>query len=260
MPTADHPPQPALLEREAEIAAIHGLAAAARGGTGRLLVLEGRSGIGKTRLVAEVRGAAEAAGLEVLAARAGELEQEFAFGVVRQLFEPLLARTSAAERAELTAGAAGLALHLFQEPQVGDPAAADPSFAMLHGLYWLAANLALRRPVVLAVDDLHWADVASLRWLAYLGRRLEGLPLLVAVATRPPEHSPQAALLTEVLTDPAAELLRPRPLGTAAMAVLARHTFGGEPDPEFVSACQTATGGNPLFVRAMLEALTAEGL
>src|SRR5437773_1570483 len=172
MPTADHPPQPALLEREAEIAAIHGLAAAARGGTGRLLVIEGRSGIGKTRLVAEVRGAAQAAGLEVLAARAGELEQEFAFGVVRQLFEPLL----------------------------------------------------------------------------------------VAVATRPPEHSPQAALLTEVLTDPAAELLRPRPLGTAAVAVLARHTFGGEPDPEFVSACQTATGGNPLFVRAMLEALTAEGL
>jgi len=260
MPTADHPPQPALLEREAEIAAIHGLVTAARDGAGRLLVIEGRSGIGKTRLVAEVRGAAQAAGLEVLAARAGELEQEFGFGVVRQLFEPLLARASAAERAELTAGAAGLALHLFQEPQAVGPAAADPSFAMLHGLYWLTANLALRRPVVLAVDDLHWADVPSLRWLAYLGRRLEGLPLLAAVAARPPQHSPQAALLTEVLTDPAAVLLRPRPLGTAAVAVLARDTFGGEPDPEFVTACQTATAGNPLFVRAMLEALTAEGL
>jgi len=109
MPTADHPPQPALLEREAEIAAIHGLVAAARGGAGRLLVIEGRSGLGKTRLVGEVRGAARAGGFEVLAARAGELEQEFAFGMVRQLFEPLLARASAAERAELTAGAAGLA-------------------------------------------------------------------------------------------------------------------------------------------------------
>ena len=215
MPTAAYPSQPALLEREAEIAAIHGLVAAARGGAGRLLVIEGRSGMGKTRLVGEVRGAARAGGLEVLAARAGELEQEFAFGVVRQLFEPLLARASAAERAELTAGAAGLALHLFQEPQAAGPAAADPSFAMLHGLYWLAANLALRRPVVLAVDDLHWADVPSLRWLAYIGRRLEGLPLLIAVAARPPEHGPQAALLTEVLTDPAAVLLRPRPLGTA---------------------------------------------
>jgi DNA-binding CsgD family transcriptional regulator len=249
-----------LLEREAEIAAIHGLVSAARGGAGRLLVIEGRSGMGKTRVVGAARAAARAAGLEVLAARAGELEQEFAFGVVRQLFEPLLARASAAERAELTAGAAGLALHLFHEPEAAGPAAADPSYAMLHGLYWLAANLALRRPVLLAVDDLHWVDLPSLRWLAYLGRRVEGLPLLVAVATRPPEHSPQAALLTEVLTDPAAVLLRPRPLGTAAVAALACDAFGGEPDPAFVTACQTATGGNPLFVRAMLETLAGEGL
>jgi DNA-binding CsgD family transcriptional regulator len=260
MPIADRPPQPPLLEREAEIAAIQGLVAAARGGAGRLLVIEGGSGIGKTRLLGEAGRAARAAGLEVLAARAGELEQEFAFGVIRQLFEPLLVRASAAERAELTAGAAGLALPLFQEPQAVGPAAADPSFAMLHGLYWLAANLALRRPVLVAVDDLHWADGPSLRWLAYLGRRLEGLPLLAAVAARPPEQSPQAALLTEVLTDPAAELVRPGPLGTAAVASLARDAFGGEPDPALVAACQTATGGNPLFVHAMLEALAGEGL
>ena len=50
---------------------------------------------------------------------------------------------------------------------------------MLHGLYWLAANLALRRPAVLAIDDLHWADRPSLRWISHLQRRLDGLPLLV---------------------------------------------------------------------------------
>jgi predicted ATPase len=207
------PPQPALLEREAEIAAIQSLVAAARGGAGRLLVVEGRAGMGKTRLVGVARAAAQAAGLEVLAARAGELEQEFAFGVVRQLFEPLLARASAEERAELTAGAAGLALPLFRQPNAAGQEATDTSFAMLHGLYWLAANLAMRRPALLAIDDLHWADVASLRWIAYLARRLEGLPLLVAVAARPPEQGLQAALLTEVLADPAAVVVRPGALG-----------------------------------------------
>jgi DNA-binding CsgD family transcriptional regulator len=254
------PPQPALLEREAEVGTIQGLVAAAAGGAGRLLVVEGPAGMGKTRLVGVARSAAQAAGLEVLAARAGELEQEFAFGVVRQLFEPLLAQASAGERAHLTAGAAGLALPLFQPPTADGPEAADPSFAMLHGLYWLAANLALRQPTLLAIDDLHWADVASLRWIAYLARRLEGLPLLVAVAARPPEQGPQAALLTEVLADPAAAVVRPGPLGNAAVAVLVREAFAAEPDPEFADACQTATRGNPLYVRALLDTLARERL
>src|SRR5512132_729761 len=253
--------QPALLEREAEIATIQELVAAVGGGAGRLLVIEGAAGMGKTRLLGVASAAAWATGLEVLAARAGELEQEFAFGVVRQLFEPLLARASAEERAELTAGAAGLALPLFQQPTATGEEAADSSFAMLHGLYWLAANLALRRPVLLAVDDLHWADVASLRWIAYLARRLEGLPLLAAVAARPPEQSPQAvALLTEVLADPAGVVVQPGALGPDAVAALARDAFAAEPDAAFVAACQTATAGNPLYVRALLDALARERL
>jgi DNA-binding CsgD family transcriptional regulator len=254
------PPQPALLEREAEIGAIQALVAAAAGGAGRLLVVEGPAGMGKTRLVGVALGTAQSAGLETVADRAGELEQEFAFGVVRQLFEPLLAQASAEDRAQLTAGAAGLALPLFQQPTVDGPEAADTSFAMLHGLYWLAANLALRQPALLAIDDLHWADVASLRWIAYLARRLEGVPLLVAVAARPPEQGPQAALLTEVLADPAAAVVRPGPLGNAAVAVLAREAFAAEPDPEFADACQTATRGNPLYLRALLDALARERL
>jgi DNA-binding CsgD family transcriptional regulator len=252
------PPQPALLEREAEISTIQELVTAARGGAGRLLVIEGRAGMGKTRLVGVARTDAQAAGLEVLAARAGELEQEFAYGVVRQLFEPLLARASAEERAELTAAAAGLALPLLQQPDAAGQDATDTSFAMLHGLYWVAANLAMRRPALLAIDDLHWGDVASLRWVAYLARRLEGLPLLVAVAARPPEQSPQAELLTEVLADPAAVVVRPGALGTAAVAALAAEAFAADPDPAFVEACQAATGGNPLYLRALLDTLARE--
>ena len=63
----------------------------------------------------------------------------------------------------------------------------DPSFAILHGLYWLCANLAATGPLCLVVDDAHWADAASLRYLAFLLTRLEELDVALVVATRPRE-------------------------------------------------------------------------
>jgi DNA-binding CsgD family transcriptional regulator len=263
MATASQVPRPpALLEREDELAAIQALVATARERAGRLLVVEGHAGIGKTRLLGEARGAAEMAGLAVLAARGGELEQDFAFGVVRQLFEPLLARAPREERAELMAGAASLAVPLFDDVQLASrrEPAGDTSFAMLHGLYWLAANVALRHPTLITVDDLHWADAPSLRWVAYLARRLEGLPLVVAVAARPHEQSREPDLLTDVLADPLAVVLRPGPLRSAGVTALAREAFLHEPDPGFAAACERATGGNPLFLRALLETLVREGV
>ena len=131
------PDRPRLLEREAEVAAIGAAVAGAVANAGRLVVIEGHAGMGKTRLLEEARTTAAQAGVEVLAARAGELEEEFAFGVVRQLFEARLAAAPADDRAEIMAGAASLALQLFEEAQLaaGDSGASDPSFAMLPGLY-----------------------------------------------------------------------------------------------------------------------------
>src|SRR6187551_2118382 len=79
-----------LLERERELASLQDLLDATAGGEGRLAILEGPAGIGKTRLLAEARRRAADAGLRVLSARGGEFEREFPFGVVRQLFEPAL--------------------------------------------------------------------------------------------------------------------------------------------------------------------------
>jgi len=252
-----HQPAPRLLDRETEVAEIRRLVELTRDGSGRTIAFQASAGMGKTRLLQETRSVAEAAGFDVLAARGGELEHEFGYGVVRQLFEPLLATLPDDVRAEVTGGAAALALPIFEAlpAEGGPPGMADTSFAMLHGLYWLTANLALRRPTVVAVDDLHWADRPSLRWIAYLARRLDGLPLLLAVATRPPRQSPAAELLTEVLTDPDSVVVRPVPLGPDAIASLVAEQLGPDPAPEFVSACQAATEGNPLFLRALLAAL-----
>jgi AAA ATPase domain len=171
-----------LLEREAELAALSAVVEAARSGDGRLVVVEGPAGIGKTRLLAEARSLATE--FEVLSARAGELESDFAFGIVRQLFEGALVGASGGVRDELLSGAAALAGPLFAlVPGEAEQGGGETSFAMLHGLYWLAANFALRRPTLLIVDDLHWADEPSLRWLGYLARRLEGLPMVIVTAT-----------------------------------------------------------------------------
>src|SRR5439155_11306626 len=180
-------PQASLLERDADVAVLRALLEAARDGNGKIAAIEGRAGIGKKRLLAEARAIAAGMGVRVLAARGGELEREFAFGLVRQLFEPLLVTVPAEERAELCAGAAGLAAPLFGESGLAEvPASGDVPFAMLHGLYWLAANAALAQPTLLLVDDLHWGDAPSLRWLTYVARRLEGLRLMIAVGTWPP--------------------------------------------------------------------------
>jgi len=116
--------QPDLLERDTELAAVAGLIAATPDG-GRLLAIEGPPGIGKTALLAEARSLAQEAGLQVLGARGSELERSFSYGVVRQLFEPLVASLAADERAELFSGAAALAAPLFDPAQVAAEPAAD---------------------------------------------------------------------------------------------------------------------------------------
>src|SRR6266542_2713076 len=204
-----------LLERDAELAAVRGLIDAIADG-GRLLAIEGPPGIGKTALIAEAKAQAQEAGLQVLGGRGSELERSFSYGVVRQLFEPFLASLRTEDRAELLTGAAALAAPLFDPVQVTAEPAADSSLATLHGLYWLAANLATSRPLLLAVDDLHWCDLPSLRWLAYLLPRMEGLGLSVVVGLRPAEPGEDPGLIGQIVSDPLATTVRPAPLSTEA--------------------------------------------
>jgi DNA-binding CsgD family transcriptional regulator len=243
-----------LLERDAELAALDGLVAEAAEGHGRLVLIEGPAGIGKSGLLAGLRERTDGR-LRVLAARASELEREFAFGVVRQLLE-----ADVAERRDVAlAGAAAPAAAVF-ESEPGADGEAGASFAALHGLYWLMLNLAAERPLLLAVDDLHWCDRPSLRFLAYLARRLDGAPLLVATTLRSNEPLTDPALLGEIGNDPATMPLRPGPLSAAAVNDLVRERLGTGADPAFCAACHEATGGNPLLLRQLLRALEAEGV
>ena len=200
-----------LLERRQELARIEAVLGEARAGRGGFLVVEGPAGIGKTALLAAARTAALDGGMRVLRARGAELERDFAFGVARQLFEPALAEAVEPERAELLQAGAGSAVALLGLAGVfaagdGPTAGVDPSFAILHGLYWLCANLSAAGPVCHVVDDAHWADAPSLRYLAFLLTRLEELNVALVLATRPQEGGSDAELLVTVTSDPSAEL------------------------------------------------------
>ena len=255
-----------LLERDRELERIGGCLERARQGHGGALVVEGPAGIGKTLLLAAGRDLAEREGFRVLRARGAELERGFAFGVVRQLVEPVVVAASGQERTVLLDGPPGLAASLLGLPGLGAgvptirPAAPDPSFAVLHGLYWLCANLAAERPLALVVDDAHWADGASLRFLAFLLPRLEELHAAVLLGARPAEAGESRELLAALMTDPATEVVEVGPLTVSGVAMLVGSGLGVEPEPAFAAACWEATGGTPFLVRTLVEALREEGI
>ena len=251
----------ALLEREHELASLEALIAdAAAAGEARVAVVEGRAGIGKSRLLAAARERASASGVRTLSARGTELEREFPFGVVRQLFEPLRADPEEWER--LLAGSADPARAVFGAPAAdsGGEAVRDASFAALHGLFWLTVNLTGDGPLMLVVDDLHWCDRPSLRFLAYLAPRLDGLPLVLVTGLRTGEASTDPTLLDDVVNGPAAVAVQPGPLSAEAVAGLIGRRLGGEVDPGFAAACLDATKGNPLLLGQLISSLAAEGV
>ncbi len=249
-------PSGRLLDRAAELGVIGEALGSACSGSGSALLVEGTAGIGKTSLLTHACEQAARAGMTVLAARAAEFEGGFAWGVVRQLFEPEM-RAAGAQR--LAGDAVALAAPaLTHGASRGDE---DP-FSVLHGLYWLAASIAQRAPLLLAVDDLHWADQPSLRFTAHLARRLEGLAVLLVLAVREPRPVPAAKpdLTAGLAAEANVTVLRPAALGGSACAELVRSTLGREPSPAFQEACRELTGGNPLLLQALLASLTAEGV
>ena len=244
-----------LLEREAELAQIDAVLDASSAGAGGSVVIEGAAGIGKSSLIDAAAARAAAGGMTVLRARGGIMEKEFALGLVIQLLAPSLEPLAAPEREALFAGAAGLARPLFED--VPDRAAADDRlFARFHGLHWLCARLAEARPLALLVDDAHWADELSLRFLAYLDARIEELPACTILAVRTGEASPAPRPRRRR----SAPRSGPRRSAPRAVARLVRGHLGEDMGDEICAACARATGGNPLLAQQLITALGERGV
>jgi DNA-binding CsgD family transcriptional regulator len=252
-----------LLERDTELAVISAaVTAAVHARAGGVLLIEGPAGIGKTSLLEAAAEMAAGLGAAVSQARGGELERNFPFGVARQLLEARVAALPAAERGRVLGGAAQAAAPIVDpraaaRPLPGGGMAADErAFIVSHGLYWLMCNLADAVPLFVGVDDGQWCDAGSARFLSYLARRLEELPLLLVVAARSGE--PGGDVMGAALGDRHTQVLRPKPLSVAAASELVRRKLASGAGEDFCRECCRVSGGNPFLLRALLEELVAE--
>lgn len=248
---------PGLLERERELAAIADVMNRVASDSSSMVLVEGPAGIGKTRLLRESIAGAQDAGFSVLQARGGELERGMPFGVARQLLEPVVTRSNDRERTRLLAGSAEFAVPALglgeprSEGHGGDP------LAPIHGLFWLVANLAELRPVLIAIDDLQWADRETIRFLDYLSRRLADVPVAVLAGVRSGEPDTPTELERLRLE---AELVRPSPLSRSGIESLIEARLGAAPSTELSDACTAATKGNPFLLEEVLRAVRADSI
>ncbi|MCA1846910.1 MAG: AAA family ATPase, partial [Actinobacteria bacterium] len=254
---------PPLFEREAELEALDAALGGATAGSGRLLLVEGEAGSGKSELLAAARRRASDGSIHVLSARGSELEVDVPFGVTLELFGRLLQAAQLPERRALFRGAAELAAPLFSAEAIVAAEAetnAPSSFPVVHGLYWLLVNLTEGSPLLITVDDAHWADTQSLRFLLYLAERLDGLPVALAVALTPEEAPAGGRALARLRAAPRARILQLEPLTKDATADLVRTLYFPDADDQFCRAVFDAGEGNPFLVGEILRAVDLEGL
>lgn len=242
-----------LLERGFERGALGDTIAAVKRGAGRVVVVEGPAGIGKTRLLDEARARATDAGMRLLTARCDPTDKDMPFGAIRALLAS--AATGRDELATLFAGPAKMCLALLS----GAVRTHDEG-ALLYALEWFVANLAEDGPVAIVLDDAQWADHGSQRWLARLSGNVNSDGVLLVVGVRVGRRATEQGLLAEISTRPQALLIAPRPLTRTATGELLRDELQAEPEPDFTEACHDATGGNPFYAHELARTVQAEGL
>ncbi|MER6981466.1 ATP-binding protein, partial [Streptomyces carpinensis] len=214
-----------------------------RSSSGGLLVIQGEAGLGKTALLAETRRIAEARGCTVWSARGGEILRSVPFNVVRQLLQPALMSLMPEEAREYLGDWYGIAGPALGIAEPGDRQA-DPQ-GVCDGLVAAVRRLAEREwPLVLLIDDAHWADEETLRWLAAFAERLDDLSVLLVVTRRPGEVSGQSARRLDVVAA-AAGVSTLSALTPEATAGLTRATLGRHADAPFCREVWAVTGGNP---------------
>jgi DNA-binding CsgD family transcriptional regulator len=206
---------------------------------GRVAVVEGEAGIGKTRLVGVALEAARTADAVVLAAKAEELEAHRPFGPIADL-------------------AVGRWRERLDEQLAGMDIGSERQFGVAETVLDMLDDLCSHAPLVLAVEDLHWSDPATLGVLARLAHGIDRLPVALIVSARPQPRRAELERLLAVLHDAGAVSLALGPLDADACAALVAGLVRAQPGAKLVMQAQRA-GGNPLFVGELVAALDADG-
>jgi DNA-binding CsgD family transcriptional regulator len=231
---------PVLRGRDAELAAVATALDKLGGGRGHVLLIEGPPGIGKTALMAEAGVLAERAGARVLFGEAFETERTVPFA-------PLLAALSKGEPPIVEAR---LARQLEN--------ASDARYWVTQDLHSALEGAAAESALVIGIDDLHWADNATLAALRWLVRGLPELPILWLLAARTGRRLPAVREILPGLRKDDADRLRMLGLAQQAVAELIGDRVSAEAHPALAALAERAQG-NPFLLVELLRGLSEEG-
>lgn len=248
-----------LVGREAHLGTLAAAAADARAGQPRLILLDGPAGSGKTTLLrTALDHGGPCDGMTVLYGDCRAIDAGHGYSGVRALFAPLNLTARRSPAASLLEGSARHALPALAPDRVDGGHTPGDTYPALNGLYWLAVNVMAERPLVLVLDDVHWCDERSLRWLDFLLRRADGLPLLVVLAQRTDSDSTAGPALTDLVAHHRPDALHLPALTAGHVEELVRSAFPQTPPhPSFVDTLTAVTGGSPLEVQRLLQKLRA---
>lgn len=238
--------------RDAELSLLDGALAGLRAGRGQTVLIEGEAGIGKSALLAAALSPLRAGECEVLRGSCDKLTQRFALSAMIQALE---IRESAPDerRAQVAAELSRPAL----ASGVG-VLSGDPVMAALEQLVGLVHRLCAEGPVVLALEDLHWADDASLLCWQRLCRAARQMPLLLVGTSRPVPAGTPGSRLRYGTQKHGGLVVRLAGLAPDGVAAMAAGLAGGRPGPRLLQQL-AGTAGNPFYIRELLDAAARSG-
>ncbi|MFI7609244.1 AAA family ATPase [Micromonospora sp. NPDC049366] len=237
-----------MIGRDLESASLRDVVTKLEHGRGGIAWLEGEPGIGKTALADRMARDAAVAGCQVFRGSGDELMRAFP---LRMIADALGVSTRSPDPAR-----SAIARLLRGEP--GDEGAFDPVLAAGERMLELVDRISARGPVLLVLEDLHWADEPSLLLCHRLARAVDQIPLLLALTSRPTGARTTPARLRGLLPERPGLQLDLAPLGTADVLELATRLVDGVPGPRLRAELERA-GGNPLYLREMVAAMVRDG-
>ncbi len=217
-------------------------------GQGGLMWLEGEPGIGKSSLIAGLTTEAARAGCLVRSASGVELAEPFPLRLMADCLEISIDATmpAAVEIARLLRG------------ERNAPTVIDPIAAAAERMLGIVDSLCAQAPLVLIAEDLHWVDQPSLGLWSRLSRSIDQIPLLLVGSCRPVPTRPTLQRMSLAVHDLGGTVLELRPLNDEDTVAAARHWLRAQPGPR-LSAELARTGGNPLYIRELVNALSRDG-
>ncbi|HKY88691.1 MAG TPA: AAA family ATPase [Candidatus Limnocylindrales bacterium] len=257
--------RPALIGRDDEVRRIEAALARASAGRGGTLLLAGETGVGKTRLMREATELARRRGYRVLDGRAYPVEQGLAYAPLSDALGSYLRGLDARRQASLVAGLPHLGRLIGGLPTQTPETFGEPELEktrMFEAVALLVARLAREAPVVLCLDDLHWADPASLELIHYLARGIADQRVLILAAYSPDEAGSNhglGAFLSSAQRNALAEQVVLSRLRPPEVAALVAEMLGGEPPRRLLLDLEERAAGTPLFAELLLQGLLDTG-